>query len=804
MTEVYLRGALDGLVKVLQTYGYDSKVATADTETHWAKMTELCGGDWMKVAKYKLSAFYSYHNKQPLPQCPWDPTLLLDNPKFLLGGGIGRFLTQRLRNPREKESILQTVLQSKRGMPRPSKETLKRKESEFLKEITTEMPQMPTKHLKPWADVTGEEKYQLTLSKETAQEELRRTVKELFEGERYTMEDRLKVFFPSTSANYIRSRKQAGAIGEILDAVDHPSLLDGLRQPGGYLGVRRRTASREEGRRNEEEETGVPFSTVELVGEEAFNKAFSTLWFRILKGATQEDNMAEPVALAEALKVRIITKGGPFRMTAMRNLWKKVHSVLRRHRVFKLIGETVTEEVMLDGMGRSLKEDEFYLSGDYANATNNLHSWVSETIAEELAKCLHLSTVETTLFIESLTKHTFWVPEDLKGETGETVWEGEVLKGQKRGQLMGSITSFPILCIANAALCRWAMEVTEDKVKLLRDCQLLINGDDCALKGKATLYKNWSLITAFAGLEESMGKTYFSKEFVNINSTSFTRGAVPHTIVSKYIRDPVTKKYKERETYLSEVRYVNAGLLLGIKRSGQQMGLGDLAGGTDWDIGTRAKELLRQTPTHMHERVMRVFINQHRDLLNKARVPWYIPQWLGGLGIPEGAWGEASELDRRVAHRILLRWKEERPQAFTGGEKMWRTWQESSKRLGDIEVFSAEKGEHTEQYNQIVAKKCVDLLFTADVKLTDLRLDLENTEVSKGIAKNAKLWKPSHGQAQGGSLPRPLPRDALLYQKSYANFTVDDSVVLRKRLDLVIKPSKKASDTSVLPHNILD
>ena len=225
--------------------------------------------------------------------------------------------------------------------------------------------------------------------------QLRRTVKEIFEGESFSFEERMRPFMPSTSANYIRSRKEAGAIGAILD---HPELLKGLRKAGGVFKAERKASASEEKIARTDE-------SVTISG--TMEDTFKTFWFRILKIAKDEIPRVEPVALAEALKVRVITKGPPFAQTVLRALWKKLHTVMRHHKVFELIGHPVDELYVRNQMGLDLKEDEVYLSADYEAATDNLQPWVSETIADEISICLNLSEIERELMIRILTQHVY-------------------------------------------------------------------------------------------------------------------------------------------------------------------------------------------------------------------------------------------------------------------------------------------------------------------------------------------------------------------------------------------------------------
>lgn len=95
------------------------------------------------------------------------------------------------------------------------------------------------------------------------------------------------------------------------------------------------------------------------------------------------------------------------------------------------------------------------------------------------------------------------------------------------GQLMGSITSFPILCMVNAAVFRYAYRIyleeqgIDTAVLKLSNLPCLINGDDLVFKSDQRLLEIWRSLIGEAGLVESPGKSYESKSFAMINSVFF-------------------------------------------------------------------------------------------------------------------------------------------------------------------------------------------------------------------------------------------------------------------------------------------
>lgn len=759
---------------ILRAYGYNGKDLSSHSQTHehWSKLIRSCG-DFRKVAKYKIAAFFSYHMNQPMPKPPFE---IEDDPKFLVGGGPGRFLL-KLVNSDQKLSILQSIKQSKKGMPRPDRYELKEAESEFLEKITKDKPQKDSKFLVNWADTEDyPQKVSTHLSIPAFKAEIDRTVKEIFGGNKYTMRERIKRFFPSTSANYINSRSKGGAIGYV---INHKNLLKDLRRPGGF--IRTDTQLIEEKISQDEES---PYKT--YANFEELDKQFGKLYWRILKEAISEQPYAKPVALAESLKIRVITKGPPALQTCLKNIWRFTHSILRKHRSFQLIGHPVTESIVLDIIGKNLNKDETYLSGDYEAATDNIYSWASNAVAVSLGETLGLSGTETALMIKGLTGHLF-EDEKMTELTNIIKWDlpenhlhpgpsqNELIerlvnhleqggkdhfgfKKQRVGQLMGSIVSFPVLCIINATACRWAMELAGKRVYNLNDCPLLINGDDCVMRGGKKLYGFWKEISEFVGLKESIGKTYMSRDFLEINSTLYERLKSPKKI--DYLSE--TKGKIKRETHLSEVKYVNVGLLLGIKRSQGVIGLNDQSDPHN-NISMRSRSLLESCPEHMRTTVMEIFIQKHRELLTKSRLPWYIPEWLGGIGLPRGPWGENSELDLRLAHKILLNWAKERPIPISHQETPWQIWQIAQKGLPEP-VFTTERNSDVEYYRQVVGIKCIDLLFDSNINLEDLLHEVKSNKTSKAIKHNSKLWIPK------GRLPKPLTQGQIEFRPRYANW----------------------------------
>jgi len=719
---------IDVLVDMWYDYGFDKaksprqEAAILQTvrraREHWLCLALELKGDWMKVVKYKLAAFFASNVKdQMIPPAPFKT---VDRPNIMLGGQFYRYYrTMRVKDIPNWWSFMTTGLQSKKGMVRPDDIYLLEGKDKLVKELTTKPePKKVVSFGVSW----GQQPLvwnpvNFDLRPETLKEELERTVDELLPiGEvDLTQAERNKLYWPSTKANAEFSQRNGGGVAAVLKAIHNNPRLRTLRKPGGYL-------------------TQVDGE----VDSTALETAGAVLNEELVKMALAEPRKAKPVMLPESLKVRGILKGPALTNHILRGIWKHIHNILRNHPTFLLLGRTVTEELILNALGANLGDDELFLSGDYAAATDKLLSLVSETIGRRVARNLRLTEDETELLIRNLIDH---------------VIEG---KQQERGQSMGSITSFVILCIANSALVRWAMEVSEKRRMTLERSPMLINGDDIAARGKKDLYKIWSIITAYGGLEESVGKTYWSREFVQINSTNFI-----YDKDSKHsLQIQGEQKIVQRLCPYTRVRFINYGLIKGLKRSSTERSAENDEEITASNIGARARELVRMAPDWARPVVMNRFIATHKNLLDICRVPWYIPELYGGLGLPSYQYVkdgkiklcEPSDKDLRIANYIRTHWGE---RLFPKDEKshirwipqfgglltaVWETRNLAKDRLPEA-IMVAPGTKMAENYDKLLNLSMINLIFDSDIQLDDLLNDTTLTENKKALKHNARLWK---------------------------------------------------------------
>jgi hypothetical protein len=183
------------------------------------------------------------------------------------------------------------------------------------------------------------------------------------------------------------------------------------------------------------------------------------------------------------------------------------------------------------------------------------------------------------------------------------------------------------------------------------------------------------------------------------------------------------------------------------------------------NLSARSRELLRLAPTRLHEACMKMFLSKHWDILNKvSSIPWYVPEWLGGYGLPRGSWGGPTELDLRLVQKILFNWSHSRPISPSKKEMTWTTWIVAENSLPEP-FFCDTKNIYTEQYTSMVNRKCISLLFDSNIKLDTLFKETEGRGQWM-LFHNQRIYE----KALKGKLPAPLPLEKLDFVARYPNY----------------------------------
>jgi hypothetical protein len=605
--------------------------------------------------------------------------------------------------------------------------------------------------------------------------QLERSVDELIPEQFLDVNDYFTPYFPSTSANYVQSRSDLGSVGWLLE---QPYYKKFMKREEGYLSTLTET-SRDV--KEEESRTPVRKRDYQWDTEQKGNMLFDFIGLvnATENAASEEPNRVDFVGLSEALKVRVITKEPPARTFFLKIFQKKLWKILKQYRVFKLISSPTSPEIIQDGLGKKLPKGYSFLNGDYSAATNKIKSFVSETIARRICLRFGLSDVETELFVDSLVNHRF----SLDGRQVE----------QHRGQFMGSITSFVVLCIANFALSRWALEIAEERTISVKNVAMLINGDDVVIKGPDSLFPIWKEVTEAGGLETSVGKTFVSKKFANINSRNYRYTPEDGYLVERIDRRPNFRGRVVNQTIVyRQTPIVLMGVLLGKDRSG---GPDSGAMGKREILEFRYKDLMSNCPEFCREQVHKMFIRKHESVLKQSNIPWYMPSWIGGYGLV--GYKEPSELDRRIGRRILLDWRNHQPQTVRNKTE-WQTWNLAEKFVKDrVETDSSEFDEEgAEAYQELVASKALDILFHADTSSKTIKKKMVKARGMNTIYHhNEKLWRLK-GAKKVGKLPKPLTIDELRTRRSYLTTSIVDhneERSMRRRLTQEQRNAQQAS-----------
>lgn len=335
-------------------------------------------------------------------------------------------------------------------------------------------------------------------------------------------------------------------------------------------------------------------------------------------------------AVLEPLKVRVISKGEAVPYYVCKPLQRALHTAMRRMPCFRLIGKPL-EEADLVGLVRSGAAGGSgpleWFSIDYSAATDGLSARLSASIMKELIKEFPLEL--QNVFRRVLAPHYCEYP-----------MEEVAPVNQVNGQLMGSILSFPVLCLANLGLY---LALTRDDERNIhaRMRGVLVNGDDMLYCARRSRWQEHVDLGKKVGLEMSVGKAYHHRTVANANSMCF------HYEIGKV---GVTPRH---------IPFLNSGLFFG---------QGKVQGGTDED-STRSKsavinELTRGSRASRACELLRHYISLHKTDLKKeceSFIPGgtitrnlFLPESVGGMGqvAPEGFKFRITSDQRRLASTL--------------------------------------------------------------------------------------------------------------------------------------------------------
>lgn len=233
-----------------------------------------------------------------------------------------------------------------------------------------------------------------------------------------------------------------------------------------------------------------------------------------------------------------------------------------------------------------------FVSGDYETATDGLSTEVSELILDSiLSRCRYVPVSVRS-----------WAQKSLRSRIEYS--DGSVIE-QQRGQLMGNLLSFPLLCLYNYIVFKYFVK---------RRVPLRINGDDIVTQLKREEYDAWANGLGDFGMKLSAGKTFVHHKYFAINSTYFWA--------------------TENRVELMEV------LRLGMLRKPESLG------GLGAAHGKFVEPFRRK---HLRQRVSALFLRSHNRELRRTGRSLTAPE-PKGLGVRCGVWalGRAGLLEREA------------------------------------------------------------------------------------------------------------------------------------------------------------
>jgi hypothetical protein len=382
--------------------------------------------------------------------------------------------------------------------------------------------------------------------------------------------------------------------------------------------------------------------------------------------------------ILEPMKVRVISKGESIPYYSMKPIQKAMHGLMRRWDCFRLIGRPFCALDMVDLKVKASSSDEWF-SIDYSAATDGLSYKYSVGILEEILERVDPHQYHRAMQV--LGMHDLYYPDKHEVYGYDRVTSVHFGGTMSRGQLMGSILSFPILCLANLGLyllvTQGVQEGWTDKERLRH---VLINGDDMLYAAPRGLWERHVELGKKVGLNMSVGKAYHHREYANVNSTSvhysLVRDELPHQIdflntgllfgqhkVQGEVDGELSVKEEQSlaEQYPDHLLNERARYLLKNVREepGIIASIGDLLKGA---LPGRQKVLLGEYLSLHSEKVERasMALFSYRDLRGKRKVTLlkrnlFLPCFLGGMGVkkPSGFRSATSKLEKKVAKHLM-------------------------------------------------------------------------------------------------------------------------------------------------------
>jgi hypothetical protein len=318
------------------------------------------------------------------------------------------------------------------------------------------------------------------------------------------------------------------------------------------------------------------------------DKASKILWAR---GRT-----IKIVIIPEPGKFRILSKGSGYVYSALQpvqgamlDAWKGTrYSTMRDSDLTSRLGE-IDSQV----------DFPYWRSGDYSKATDLISRQATVCAMDALH---HIPNFDLALASVSQPYYAMY-PED------DSYPDDPGMCLLTEGQLMGHPLSFGLLCCINLSVYRQAVKdycriQGRKKYQFLMD-NVIINGDDILFKSDVLLSRLFDIRAGQVGFQPSPGKDYLSLDCALINSQIYIR----------------------RGGVMARKGYLNQKLIYGKSLKG------GVSKATATNIATSLNDMCRLLPWGKY--VIHKALSRFDDDVKKLGFwpNWYIPQWLGGVGI---------------------------------------------------------------------------------------------------------------------------------------------------------------------------
>jgi hypothetical protein len=327
------------------------------------------------------------------------------------------------------------------------------------------------------------------------------------------------------------------------------------------------------------------------------------------------------VGIAEPLKVRVITKGNSLPMYYTKSFQKTLFNKLKKLDCFVALTRSNTlnqaDIYKLIDKEKALNLDfPNFVSGDYKAATDKLNIRLTKAVFEHFLKYFNVNDFDSNIFRSVLYEQEVSYPRQFVSRLrkNKELSKYNISNDKKsfrvrqaNGQLMGSIVSFPVLCIVNLLCYHASLNEYLGSYVPISKLPCLVNGDDILFKADDRFYQIWRSKIDLAGFKLSVGKNYVHPKIFTINSKCYTF-------------------FGGR---LDTVGFLNVGLLTGQSKGGTFLENLPL-----WDIFNKITDPIEGCANR--PLLIQHFLRYHKDEINKlthlGEFNLFLSKMLGGIG----------------------------------------------------------------------------------------------------------------------------------------------------------------------------